>query len=43
MTETTMASTIAAMTKCEQFPGQSILDHGLDCAERLTELLTGHG
>ena len=34
---------LADMAKCEQFPGFSILDHGTDCADRLRELLTGHG
>ncbi len=29
------------MSNCEQFKGHSILDHGLDCASRLMELLTG--
>lgn len=28
------------MSQCEQFENQSILDHGLDCANRLVELLT---
>lgn len=38
----TMAAVIADMTKCEQFPDFSILDHGLDCANRLVELLTAN-
>lgn len=38
----TLASVIADMTKCQQFEGQSILDHGLDCANRLIELLTAN-
>lgn len=38
-----LAMVIADMAKCEQFPNFSILDHGIDCANRLTELLTGHG
>lgn len=38
-----LATVIADMAKCEQFPGFSILDHGIDCANRLTELLTEHG
>lgn len=35
-----MIKTLYDMSQCEQFKGQSILDHGLDCANRLIELLT---
>lgn len=38
-----LATVIADMAKCDQFPGFSILDHGIDCADRLRELLIGHG
>lgn len=34
-----MMSVMSDMSKCEQFPGWSILDHGFDCASRLMELL----
>lgn len=36
-----MMSVMSDMSKCEQFPNWSILDHGFDCAARLMELLTG--
>lgn len=35
-----MMSVMSDMSKCEQFPNWSILDHGFDCAARLMELLT---
>lgn len=31
---------LSDMAKCEQFENYSILQHGIDCANRLMELLT---
>ena len=36
-----MAQLIIDMSKCPQFPNFSILQHGFDCADRLSDLLTG--